>query len=190
MSTTKPHTPLLSLSAATQVVMQAADIVFVLQNKASRSDYRVQVAALNAVRRQYDRQGPEITYADLDELKIISRKLYAVFAAKNIEDAASIVNVLFHRYGSIPQLSIQGGEWRLYVGGSDQVAWAEGFAASSVWALAVLLAEKQTLPGGLCASPSCKRPFIGLGKGGHRNYCSPRCATRERVAAYRRKAKL
>ncbi|WP_332306638.1 CGNR zinc finger domain-containing protein [Saccharomonospora glauca] len=40
-------------------------------------------------------------------------------------------------------------------------------------------------PGGLCASPSCGRPFVHVGGGSPRRYCTPRCATRERVAAHR-----
>ncbi|MEV4252977.1 CGNR zinc finger domain-containing protein [Spirillospora sp. NPDC049652] len=53
-------------------------------------------------------------------------------------------------------------------------------------ALAVLLAERRSLPGGLCASPACGRPFAMTGRGAPRRYCSARCGSRERVAAHRR----
>jgi predicted RNA-binding Zn ribbon-like protein len=49
----------------------------------------------------------------------------------------------------------------------------------------VLLAERQAPPGGFCESPSCGRPFVNVGRGSSRRYCSGTCGTRERVAAYR-----
>ncbi len=36
------------------------------------------------------------------------------------------------------------------------------------------------------ASPACRNVYLTLGSGPPRRYCSRRCATRERVAAYRR----
>jgi hypothetical protein len=141
----KANNSLYQLGSATYAAKRAADIVFVLQNK-GHLNYSALISRLNEVLQAYGEQGSEVSSADLDDLKAVSRKLYAVFEA----------------------------EW---------------FAASSAMALAVLLAEKQYNPGGLCASSSCGRPFIDLGKGGGRNYCSPRCATRERVAAYRKTKK-
>ena len=124
----------------------------------------------------------------LDELKEVSKKLYAVFTAADTETAAESINNLLDKYTHKPRLSAHGDSpWHLHVDSNDHAPWAEWFAASSAFALAVLLAEKQQNPAGLCASPTCRRPFIDLGKGGGRKYCSPRCATRERVAAYRKK---
>jgi predicted RNA-binding Zn ribbon-like protein len=39
------------------------------------------------------------------------------------------------------------------------------------------------VPGGLCAD--CGLPFAATGSGSPRRYCSARCASRARVAAYR-----
>jgi predicted RNA-binding Zn ribbon-like protein len=33
--------------------------------------------------------------------------------------------------------------------------------------------------------PWCVRPFVNVGRGSTRRYCSAACGTRERVAAYR-----
>jgi predicted RNA-binding Zn ribbon-like protein len=67
----------------------------------------------------------------------------------------------------------------------DEASWAQWFLASSCLALAVLLAERQAPPARLCASPSCGKPFVNVGRGSARRYCSPGCGTRERVAAHR-----
>jgi len=179
-------TPILSLGSATYAAKRAADIVFVLQNK-DRSDYTTLVERLNETLRAYGEKSP-VTYADLDELKSVSRKLHAVFAAADVAAMAELLNAMLAEYAHAPRLSAHGQTaWHMHVDSDDHAPWAEWFAASSALALATLLAEKQRKPGGLCASPHCARPFIDLGKGGGRSYCSPKCATRERVAAYRKK---
>jgi len=158
--------------------------VFVLQNK-DQLDYAALIERLNETLQAYG-ENLKATHADLDELKSVSRKLHAIFAAQDAASAAALLNAILADYAHAPRLSAHGKTaWHLHVDSTDHAPWAEWFAASSALALAVLLAEKQRSPGGLCASPTCGRPFIDLGKGGGRNYCSPKCATRERVAAYR-----
>jgi hypothetical protein len=178
-----------SLGSAAYAAKRAADIVFVLQNKAHLG-YKELMSQLQEVLQAYGEQNSTVDYVDLDELKAVSYKLYGVFATEAIDDAAECINAVLSGYASPPRLSAHGKTaWHLHVDHDDHAPWAEWFAASSALALAVLLAEKQYNPAGLCASVSCGRPFIDLGKGGGRSYCSPRCATRERVAAYRRTKK-
>lgn len=174
------------MGSATFAAKRAADVVFVLQNK-ERLAHKDLVARLNETLHAYGEKKPDAT-ADIDELKDVARKLYDVFAAAEAGAAAERINNLLDAYTRKPRLSAHGGSpWHMHVDSNDRAPWAEWFAASSAFALAVLLAEKQQNPAGLCASPTCGRPFIDLGKGGGRKYCSPRCATRERVAAYREK---
>lgn len=177
---------ILSMGSAVFAAKRAADVVFVLQNKQQLA-YSDLVARLNETLQLYGEKSPDVT-SELDELKQVSRKLYDVFAANDTATAADRINNLLNTYAQQPRLSAHGNSaWHIHVDSNDHVPWAEWFAASSALALAILLAEKQHNPAGLCASPSCGRPFIDLGKGGGRKYCSPKCATRERVAAYRKK---
>jgi hypothetical protein len=185
----KANNSLYQLGSATYAAKRAADIVFVLQNK-GHLNYSALISRLNEVLQAYGEQGSEVSSADLDDLKAVSRKLYAVFEAEDADTAAELINAILSEYASPPRLSAHDKTpWHIHVDSNDHAPWAKWFAASSAMALAVLLAEKQYNPGGLCASSSCGRPFIDLGKGGGRNYCSPRCATRERVAAYRKTKK-
>jgi predicted RNA-binding Zn ribbon-like protein len=185
----KANNALHQLGSAAHAAKRAADIVFVLQNK-EHLNYAALVDRLNQVLLAYGEHDSEISGSDLDELKAVSRKLYAVFAANSTDEAAEAINTVLSDYASPPRLSAHGqSPWHIHVDSDDHAPWAEWFAASSALALAVLLAEKRHNPSGLCASPSCRRPFIDLGKGGGRSYCSPRCATRERVAAYRKTRK-
>jgi predicted RNA-binding Zn ribbon-like protein len=177
----------LSMGSATFAAKRAADVVFALQNKEQLA-YNELAMRLNETLRAYGESNPDVAATGLDELKDVSKKLYAVFMVTDTETAAKRINDLLDTYTHKPRLSAHGDSpWHLHVDSNDHAPWAEWFAASSAFALAVLLAEKQQNPAGLCASLTCGRPFIDLGKGGGRKYCSPKCATRERVAAHRAK---
>lgn len=177
----------LTMGSAAYAAKRAADIVYVLENR-KRGNYQALVAQIRATLKKYGGRDADVTYADLDDFKAVSRQLHAVFASTGTKETAALLNAILNKYAQAPRLSAHSKTpWHLHVDGGDHAPWAEWFAASSALALAVLLAEKQRNPVGLCASSSCGRPFIDLGKGGGRNYCSPRCATRERVAAYRKR---
>ncbi|MGH3238957.1 MAG: CGNR zinc finger domain-containing protein [Spirillospora sp.] len=77
--------------------------------------------------------------------------------------------------------------WYPHLDGDDDAPWAEWFLASSCLALTVLIWDRQRPPGGICASPGCSNVYLTQGSGPPRRYCSRRCATRDRVAAHRRK---
>jgi hypothetical protein len=174
-----------SLGSATYAAKRAADVIFVLQNK-DQLNTEILTQQLTKTLKSYGEKS-DVTIADLDDLKTVANKLHAVFATQDIDRVVKLLNTLLSEYAGAPRLSSHGHTpWHLHVDSSDHAAWAEWFAASSTIALATLLAEKQRNPGGLCASPACSRPFIDSGKGGGRSYCSPRCATRERVATYRK----
>jgi predicted RNA-binding Zn ribbon-like protein len=180
----KAISPIVGLGSATYAAQRAADIVATLQN-GDRLTHQELIDKVNETLKAYGEHN-DITSADLDELQIVSHRLYAVFETNGIESTATLLNEMLRDYSSVPRLSAHGNTpWHLHVDSSDHAPWAEWFAASSALALATLLTEKERNPGGLCASSTCNKPFIDLGKGGGRTYCSPRCATRERVALYR-----
>ena len=144
--------------------------------------------ALIAVLRAHGEPEPiEISDADLAGLRQAAFDLQEVFAAGDVATAADRINALLGARAHPPRLTTHGGGsgWHLHVDGSDDAPWAEWFLTSSCLALAVLLAERQAPPGGFCQSPSCGRPFVNVGRGSTRRYCSAACGTRERVAAHR-----
>jgi predicted RNA-binding Zn ribbon-like protein len=177
----------LSLGSATYAAKRAADIIFVLQNRDNLDDAGL-VIQLNKTLNEYGEKS-KLAIIDLEDLMVVAQKLLAIFSTLDTEKAVSLLNDLLKEYASAPRLSSHGNSsWHIHVDSNDRAPWDEWLATSSTLALAILLAEKQRNPGGLCASPTCRRPFIDLGKGGGRSYCSPKCATRERVAAYRKRA--
>jgi len=173
-------------SSVHRVAQRAADIIEVLAPR--NSDPPEERARLVAVLRAYGETGPvEISAADLTGLRRAALDLREVFAARDAAAAAELINGLLAGRAHPPRLTTHGGEsgWHLHVDGSDDAPWAEWFLTSSCLALAVLLAERQAPPAGLCASPSCGRPFVNVGRGAARRYCSAACGTRERVARHR-----
>jgi predicted RNA-binding Zn ribbon-like protein len=164
---------------------RAADLLALLLPGPGRPTGR---AELIAVLRKYGEPEPiEISAADLAELRQAAVALREVFAARDADTAADRLNGLLKNRAYPPRLTSHGGTsgWHVHVDGGDDAPWAEWFLTSSCLALAVLLAERQAPPAGLCAAPSCGRPFVNVGRGPARRYCSHRCGTRERVARHR-----
>jgi len=129
----------------------------------------------------------EISPAGLESLRRAASELRAVFTAPDVAAAAYLINELLAGRAHPPRLTTHGeaSGWHLHVDSSDDAPWGEWFLTSSCLALAVLLAERQAPPGGICASAACGRPFVNVGRGSTRRYCSVACGTRERVTAHR-----
>ncbi|WP_336159166.1 CGNR zinc finger domain-containing protein [Amycolatopsis sp. VC5-11] len=129
----------------------------------------------------------QLSPREVAELRAAALELREVFAAPDAASAAEVLNALFTAYAGPPRLTAHDDNfgWHLHVDASDDGPWGAWLITSSALALATLLADRQSAPGGLCASPSCGKPFAHLGGGSPRRYCSSRCATRERVAAHR-----
>ncbi len=129
----------------------------------------------------------EISPADLEGLRRAALELREVFTAGDVATAADRINGLLAGRAHPPRLTTHGGAsgWHLHVDSSDDAPWGEWLLTSSALALAVLLAERQAPPAGICASPTCGRPFVNVGRGSARRYCSAACGTRQRVAAHR-----
>jgi predicted RNA-binding Zn ribbon-like protein len=142
-----------------------------------------------AVLREHGEPEPiEITDGDVASMRSVAARLHEIFAAPDTATAARLLNEILAAAAGPLRLTSHGGTaWHLHLDGSDEdTPWDTWFAVSSAAALAELLAARQAPPGGLCAAPGCGQPFVHVGGGTPRRYCSPRCATRERVAAHRR----
>jgi len=148
----------------------------------------VAAADVAQVLHEHGEPGPiELTGADIVQMRAVARDLREVFAAPDTAAAARQLNRLLSGAAGPPRLSDHDGTaWHIHIDQGDQASWAQWLATSSAMALAALLAGRQARPGGLCAAENCQRPFVDLGKGAPRRYCSPRCASRTRVSAYRR----
>jgi predicted RNA-binding Zn ribbon-like protein len=178
-------------SSVHDAAQRAADILAVLLPRAGNRlvpgspDER---AALIDVLRAHGEPEPiELSAAGLAALREAAFELREAFTAGDVAVAADRINGLLAGRAHPPRLTTHGGTfgWHLHVDGSDDAPWAEWFLTSSCLALAVLLAQRQAPPAGICESACCGRPFVNVGRGSPRRYCSAACGTRERVAAHR-----
>ena len=179
------------LGSAHDAAQRAADLLAVLL---PRPGYRPEpsspaerAAVTEVLLAHGEPESTELTAADLGGLRQAAADLLAVFTAPDVGRAADLINGLLAGRAHPPRLTTHGGTsgWHLHVDSSDDAPAAEWLITSSCLALAVLLAERQAPPAGICASPSCRKPFANVGRGSPRRYCSTACGTRERVAAHR-----
>ncbi len=176
--------PLLG-SSVHDAAQRAADLLAVLLPGPGHPGSRA--AVIEVLQKHGEPEPIGLSDADLAGLHQAALMLREVFAAGDATTAADRLNGLLAGRAHPPRLTSHGGTsgWHLHVDSDDDAPWAEWLLTSSCLALAVLLAERQAAPAGLCASPSCGRPFVNVGRGAPRRYCSAACGTRERVAAHR-----
>ncbi|MGP8298656.1 CGNR zinc finger domain-containing protein [Streptomyces inhibens] len=125
---------------------------------------------------------------DADGLRTAAARLAAVLSETDNDRAAHAINALLAACGARPRLSRHGGHaWHLHVDRGDDAGWADWFLASSALALAQILTAYGRVPWGECAASRCTTLYLGTGPGSARRYCSTACASRERVAAHRRR---
>jgi predicted RNA-binding Zn ribbon-like protein len=142
---------------------------------------------VSAVLAQYGEPDPTVMDSDIADLAEASRQLYALFAEAALDQAAAIINAVLARVAEVPRLSSHDRtRFHMHLT-ADDAPWGTWLLSASAWAFAVLLAEEQRNPAGLCAARGCGRPILTVGRGQARRYCSPRCASRVRVARYRQR---
>lgn len=130
-----------------------------------------------------------VTAADVEPLRRAARRLRPVFEAGDFDTATALLNRLLARHTQRLRLTAHGGSaWHLHLDRDDDGPIGEWFLAAACLAMAVLIWDRQELPGGVCRAAGCAHVFLAVGSGPDQRYCSRRCATRERVAAHRARA--
>ncbi|MFI9271420.1 CGNR zinc finger domain-containing protein [Kitasatospora sp. NPDC052896] len=136
-----------------------------------------------------DRHGaPAFTLTEPEAagLRAAAAELVAVLSQDDPDVAAELLNGLLDRYPAQPRLvRLPGRTWSLHArtpAGADRTHW---LLSTSALALALWLSEREGCAWGRCAAPGCARFFVDAGRRTPQRYCSPRCATRVRVAAHR-----
>ncbi|WP_438316617.1 CGNR zinc finger domain-containing protein [Streptomyces sp. HUAS TT3] len=161
--------------------------------EAVRADPGLPRDGLTALLARHGEQPAHLTAAafteeDADDLRAAARRMAEVLAEPDEDRAAEALNALFAQYATRPRLTRHDGHpWHLHVDRGDAAGWGEWFLASGALALAQLLTAHGRIAWGACAAAGCGRLFLAGGPGSARRYCAGTCATRERVAAHRRR---
>jgi predicted RNA-binding Zn ribbon-like protein len=133
----------------------------------------------------------ELTVGDVAALLSVRVELSDVFDAtgEGVDAVAGRINGLLDRAQTPPRLSNHDGtNWHLHIN-VDEASWADWLAATTGLGLARMLVEDGVARIGRCAAPSCRKVFAGGPRNHRRRYCSPACANRGRVAAFRARRK-
>jgi predicted RNA-binding Zn ribbon-like protein len=132
-------------------------------------------------------QRARATRRDLAALRMLRHRLRAVFDAIHADrtrEAINRLNTLLVEHPIRPQISgHDDSDWHLHLTERGDVA--ARYAANAVMGLSVLVTELGVDRLGTCAASGCRRVFVDTSTNRSRRYCSPRCATRANVAAYR-----
>ena len=127
-----------------------------------------------------------LTRADLAEVRALRATVRGVLerASTDADGAAALLNDGLRRNRATPALRHDHDRWWTEVT-SDTDRCAAHLAATTLGALAAVIATLGPTRLGVCAGPSCRATFVDLSRNGSKQYCTRTCAHRASVAAYR-----
>ncbi|MGZ0151650.1 CGNR zinc finger domain-containing protein [Kribbella sp. WER1] len=122
--------------------------------------------------------------ADVAGVLTVREALRPVFEGDPAQ-GARVLNELLERYAVRPYLSDHDGTpWHVHVA-KPEASWADWLAATTALGLATFAAGHGFEALGVCSAAGCARVFANTALNRPRRFCSPRCATRTRVATHR-----
>lgn len=129
-----------------------------------------------------------LTRADLAEVRALRETVRAVLerASTDAVGAAKLVNDGLRRSRATPALRHDHDRWWTDVT-SDTDRCSAHLAATTLSALACVIATLGPARLGVCAGPACLSTFVDLSRNGSKQYCTRACAHRASVAAYRQR---
>jgi predicted RNA-binding Zn ribbon-like protein len=129
----------------------------------------------------------QVTYQDLDALRVLRAEFTQVFSAAAEGDdagAARLLNALLIRHPVHPELVRHDGpRWHMHL--TDGGSVADRYAAAATIGLATVVTEYGMSRLGICAIAACQCAFIDASTNASRRYCSDHCTARATVTAFR-----
>ncbi|MFE7592158.1 CGNR zinc finger domain-containing protein [Kitasatospora sp. NPDC057512] len=151
-----------------------------------REDPDAGAAELQALLDRHGGPPLRLTDADARELRQATAEVTAVLETDDPDHAADLINALLDRHPARPRLvRLPGRPWSLHTRAPADAGLTNWLLSTAALALGLWLSERGACAWGRCAAPGCGRFFIDTGRRTPQRYCTPRCATRVRVAAHR-----
>lgn len=127
--------------------------------------------------------------ADITPLRETAGRLHELFSVDDADAAAAILNTVLAVARARPVVTRHDDAgWHVHYVADDADASAI-IAATAAMALAGVICDSGVTRLGFCAADGCANAFVDLSKNNSKRYCSSRCATRESVAAHRRRGR-
>ncbi|GAA2604468.1 CGNR zinc finger domain-containing protein [Streptomyces axinellae] len=126
------------------------------------------------------------TRADLAEVRALRETVREVLERANTDavEAAALINDGLRRSRATPVLRHEDSRWWTEVT-SDTDRCSAHLAATTLSALASVIATLGPARLGVCAGSNCRATFVDLSRNASKQYCTRTCAHRASVAAYR-----
>lgn len=167
---------------------RAIDLVGALDTLPPDADHHQMAQAVAAVLERWDDQVDHRFADQIDDVASVIREIGRFIEITDTAEAAATLNGWLATAATAPRLVHEPGwGWHLHADPVD-ADWAAWLSASSALAFAVVLADHARPLWGRCAAPGCRRPFLDRGRRSPQQFCSPTCATRERVRRHREPA--
>ncbi|MGW1409687.1 CGNR zinc finger domain-containing protein [Streptomyces sp. NPDC002403] len=146
----------------------------------------VSAAALQALLEQHGGPPFVLTESDARRMRQATARLIGILAMSDEDRAAEAINTLLDEHPARPHLvRLPGRPWSLHnkvPHSADPTQW---LLSTTALALGLWLSERGRCAWGQCGAPDCNHYFIDTGRRAPQRYCTPRCATRVRVASHR-----
>lgn len=172
-------------SASLAGVERAIELVGVLDSLPVDADRQQIACAVAVVLERWSDEVDDGLEEQIDEVVAVVHEIGRLIEIADTAKAAEAINEWLASVASPPRLVHEPGwGWHLHADpvGAD---WARWLAASSALAFAVVLADYARPVWGRCAATGCRQPFVDRGRSSAQQYCTPTCATRERVRRHR-----
>jgi predicted RNA-binding Zn ribbon-like protein len=126
----------------------------------------------------------EVGESDLAEVIGVRERIRPVFHAGPAQ-AARILNEMLAEHAVRPYLSDHDGTtWHVHVA-DEEATWGQWLGAATALGLAGFAAGHGFDAISRCAADDCERVFVNPAERRPRRFCTPKCASRTRVASYR-----
>ncbi|MGW7709731.1 CGNR zinc finger domain-containing protein [Streptomyces sp. NPDC054771] len=153
---------------------------------AVQDDAEVGAEALQALLERHGGPPFTLTGADARRLREATARLTRILAMCDEDQAAEAINALLDEYPARPHLvRFPGRPWSLHTRAPRDAGPTQWLLSTTALALGLWLSERGRCAWGQCAAPHCDHYFIDTGRRAPQRYCTPRCATRVRVASHR-----
>ncbi len=123
----------------------------------------------------------------LYELAERLRPVFEAAARGAQDDVAHLINALLRDYHAAPQLARHDSEpWHLHFHSQEKEAGrARARGATCATALAIVVGTGGLSRLGVCRADRCNRVFVDTSRNASKQFCSPSCMSRQKVASFR-----
>jgi predicted RNA-binding Zn ribbon-like protein len=124
---------------------------------------------------------------DLVEVRELRGRLRRVFVARDVGEAARLLNEIAEEAAAVPHLDDVEGTWKVRYGPSERSVAAH-LGATAAAALIDIVRAHGLTRFGTCSGPPCTGVFVDATKNRSKRYCCQWCADREAQRRHRARA--